>query len=141
MSLIGIFRIVFIFKEWDFDISIVHHSGEDQKSETTQFEERPISPYFTKDRIRPDSMNDQVSKPNARSSSIKLLKEKIPYSFEECSVNSREGVGDQHTIAIIEQNSNHEDQNDNNNQRLSAHTEEGIISIFQGVMRHSTKKS
>jgi len=108
------------------DDTIIDEGRNEQEDETTKLEEGPWIPKLTIRRIRGDEVDDNADDPNDSSTD----------SLEDSTVDGAEGISDEHTIAIVEENCATEEKNGDDQILVGSKADERIDGVLERVMTH-----
>ena len=86
-------------EEWELDDCVVSERREEEDQEASQFEPRPLGPCLTLRASLGDSLDDERDHPDNSCTD----------SLKDSAVDGREGVGDEHTVAVVSKDSDTEE--------------------------------
>ena len=101
-------------EEWELDDSIVSEGREEEDQETSQLEPRPLGPCLTVRTSLGDSLDDEGDHPDNSCTD----------SLKDSAVDGREGVSDEHAVAVVGKDSDAEERDSSDECLVGSETDE-----------------
>jgi len=113
-------------EERELDDSVVSEGREEEDEESSQFEPGPLAPCLTVRAALSDSLDDERDHPD----------DSCTDSLKDSAVDGREGVSDEHSVAVVRKDGDAEEGDSANERLVGAEADERVDCVLEAVVGH-----